>query len=433
MNNALETINRAIASSKHDLNRIEETYDAVVIGAGPSGSAIASLLAEEKYRVLLLDKAEFPRAKVCGCCLSNRAIHLLDDLNRTNVLNKLQAPVVKGFLLSAGQKQLHLPLVNGRVLSRAALDSSLVFEALNAGAHFADGICAQVLESCASSISIKLETHKPMSPATEQASLRQPGRLAQPQQRIIRSRLAIVADGLGGNSLSAEEWPTTVSPDSRVGLATILRTDNSFYEEGVIYMAYGRPGYVGAVLLEDGTLNIAAALRRDFIRETGGPAAAAESILKSGGFFVPPNLTESSWKGTPALTRRRKRVAAARVFVLGDAASYVEPFTGEGIAWAFASALAITPLAKRAIEKWEDSLIEEWTGTYRSKVCRQQDATKVISWLLRHPHLAANAMRFFKMVPAIAEPLVSLVTSSPRTERLSVRNKLKERQACPRK
>ncbi|MGH8049004.1 MAG: FAD-dependent oxidoreductase, partial [Chthoniobacterales bacterium] len=45
-------------------------YDAIIVGAGPAGSVCAATLAQAGRRVLLLDKARFPRDKVCGDCLN---------------------------------------------------------------------------------------------------------------------------------------------------------------------------------------------------------------------------------------------------------------------------------------------------------------------------------------------------------------------------
>lgn len=53
---------------------MREHYDVVVIGAGPAGSVAAYTAATQGLDVLLLDKARFPRFKVCGCCLNARAL-----------------------------------------------------------------------------------------------------------------------------------------------------------------------------------------------------------------------------------------------------------------------------------------------------------------------------------------------------------------------
>ena len=110
-------------------------------------------------------------------------------------------------------------------------------------------------------------------------------------------------------------------------------------------MTCGTGGYLGLVRLEDDRLDLAAAFDADWMRRAGGPGAAAKALLSEAGWPAPFDLLKSTWRGTPALTRQARRLAAERVFVLGDAAGYVEPFTGEGMAWALAAGVAVAPLA----------------------------------------------------------------------------------------
>ena len=58
----------------------ENSFDAIVIGAGPAGSTAAYLLAKGGLHVLVLDKNEFPRDKLCGGLLTRKTIRLLEDL-----------------------------------------------------------------------------------------------------------------------------------------------------------------------------------------------------------------------------------------------------------------------------------------------------------------------------------------------------------------
>ena len=62
------------------------TWDALVIGAGPAGSVTARELARRGRRVLLVDRATFPRSKVCGGCLNGAAIRTLERLGLGRVL-----------------------------------------------------------------------------------------------------------------------------------------------------------------------------------------------------------------------------------------------------------------------------------------------------------------------------------------------------------
>jgi geranylgeranyl reductase family protein len=65
---------------KHETN-----FDAIIVGAGPAGSTAAFLLAKEGLRVLILDKVDFPREKLCGGLLAWKTVNLLERLFHTNI------------------------------------------------------------------------------------------------------------------------------------------------------------------------------------------------------------------------------------------------------------------------------------------------------------------------------------------------------------
>jgi flavin-dependent dehydrogenase len=131
-----------------------------------------------------------------------------------------------------------------------------------------------------------------------------------------------------------------------------------------------------------------------------------------------PALEGAGWHGTVPLTRRPRRLAAERLFLLGDAAGYVEPFTGEGMGWALTSALALAPMALRAIEGWRPSLEASWASRHRELVGRRQLPCRVLAWLLRHPGPSRLALEVAARVPALARwtlermnaPVLSQVT-----------------------
>ena len=99
-------------------------------------------------------------------------------------------------------------------------------------------------------------------------------------------------------------------------------------------------------------------------------------------------------------------MSAERVLVLGDAAGYVEPFTGEGIAWALASAVAVAPLADRAVSRWDDSLGREWGARHRQIVTGRQRMCRLVARILRHPRLAHCAIQLLGWWPRLAAPFV---------------------------
>jgi 2-polyprenyl-6-methoxyphenol hydroxylase-like FAD-dependent oxidoreductase len=163
-------------------------------------------------------------------------------------------------------------------------------------------------------------------------------------------------------------------------------------------MACGAAGYVGLVRLEDGRLNVAAAFDAPALKAAHAPGVAASRVLTEVGWPVPAELPDRPWRGTPALTRRLGRPSGERVLAVGDAAGYVEPFTGEGMAWALASGLAVVPLALRVARGWRPALADVWASGRRA-AARRQRLCRTVAWLLRRPRLARRVFGLLGRVP----------------------------------
>ena len=104
-------------------------------------------------------------------------------------------------------------------------------------------------------------------------------------------------------------------------------------------MHLGAGGYVGLTRCGEGEVHVAAALSVKATRAAGGPVGKMMEILRETGVDV----SRMKVLGTPLLSRRRE-VAGNRVLAIGDACGYVEPFTGEGIAWALRGAVGAAEL-----------------------------------------------------------------------------------------
>jgi flavin-dependent dehydrogenase len=145
------------------------------------------------------------------------------------------------------------------------------------------------------------------------------------------------------------------------------------------------------------------------VKSAGGPGPLAESIIAAAGFPSVPGLAQLPWKGTPHLTRRPARLGGERLLTLGDAAGYVEPFTGEGIAWAIASALLAAPLALEGVRCWNPALVRRWESAHRKGVARRQAVCRLTAAVLRRPALTGVAVRALAMLPALARPLFGVM------------------------
>jgi flavin-dependent dehydrogenase len=181
-------------------------------------------------------------------------------------------------------------------------------------------------------------------------------------------------------------------------------------------MAVGRAGYVGMVRVEDGRLNVAAALEPAFVRRLGTPGAAASEILAEAGFVPVAPLATARWQGTAALVRQTRPLAEERVFLLGDAAGYVAPFTGEGIAWALASAQAVLPLALEAIERWDPRLVREWSGLHWRLIGRRHLVCRAFAMALHRPALTRLGFEFCRLAPTAAEAMARAIGGGRRLQ-----------------
>lgn len=362
---------------------MNQRWDVAVIGAGPAGAMAARQVARRGASVLLLDKAAFPRPKVCGCTLNGAALDTLDRAGLGDLTQSLGARRLDRVLIAMDGRRASLPLPRGVSLSREAMDMALVEAATASGVTFRDRDSARY------------------AGATNGGH-----RVTTSSQNTVEVRVIIVADGLGGAFLKGHpNFATRIALSPRFGAGVTLDRYPTTFDSSAIHMACGTGGYVGAVLLEDDRLDVAAAFDPAYVKQHDGPGSAAAQIMRDAGFDAPANLTREHWRGTPSLTRRRD-VAGERIFVVGDAAGYVEPFTGEGIAWALAGADAVASYAIAAVKDWRPSLADRWRQCHRRLVNRRQVACRVLSWLLRHPMLMRQAVRSAAYAPMLGRPVI---------------------------
>lgn len=360
--------------------------DAVVIGAGPAGAVVARELARRGCSVLLVDKAHFPRPKVCGCCVNAAAAGTLRRLGLGHVL--AGGVPLRDVRIGAGRRSAAVRLPGGVALSREAFDLALVREAVKAGVQLREGTTA------------KLE-------GGEVSLSERPGS-SRPTLESIRPKVVILATGLSGTDAPPEAG-------SRIGAGVAIPAGAvpAFFTPGTIFMATGRGGYVGLVRVEDGRLDVAAAFDIAFVKASGGLGPAADAVLGEVGWPRVPGFAELPWKGTPALTRRAKALAGERWFAVGDAAGYVEPFTGEGMAWAVAGAAALAPIAARGVLQWKPSYVRDWEVAHRRVLGKRQRVCRVVSRVLRSPALTGQFVRALAAFPILARPVVAAINRAP--------------------
>jgi 2-polyprenyl-6-methoxyphenol hydroxylase-like FAD-dependent oxidoreductase len=93
---------------------MRDLYDAIVIGGGPAGSTVASLLARGGWRVALAERKEFPRRKVCGEYFSGANWPLLQRLGLAESIRQSSGPVIRRVALFAGNSSITAELPGAR-------------------------------------------------------------------------------------------------------------------------------------------------------------------------------------------------------------------------------------------------------------------------------------------------------------------------------
>jgi len=370
-------------------------WDVLVIGAGPAGASVAAQMATAGRSVLLVERQSFPRYKVCGGCLNNHAVALLARLGIADDLHACGARALSTLHLHSGGRRAVLQLPGGLAITRATLDSLLVRAAVAAGCAFLPETTAVVVGEPDVSVGDTVDVRS--------VTLQQTGRT-----RVrATARVVVVAAGLGHQALrEVSAVHDVVAPGARVGVGTVAGPGLCDPIDGVVTMVVGDGGYVGMVGVEDGRVQVGAAFDPAYLKAAGGPTAAVRAILDSAHLPMARDLDGLTWGGTVPLTRRVSAAATRRVFVIGDAVGYVEPFTGEGMAWALSAAEALVPLALRAVHTWDDRIERQWQECCDTLGARHQRRCRVVARVLRYRAVSHTIVATLARHPRLAGMLM---------------------------
>ena len=349
-----------------------DDWDVLVIGAGTAGCTAAATLINQGYRTLIVDRSVFPRAKVCGGCLSPIGVDGLRSCGLGDALSRSEPRPINRIEVFTRGYSACLPLPDYEVIDRYELDQNLINQVKSMGGCFLDSTSASILPD--DSVMI--------SSGSESASL--------------VPKAVVVADGLHGTSLADRpEFNWVLESGSHIGIgATVEHLDSgTVYDR--IRMFTSKSGYLGVAPLSSGASILAAALCPITVK-THGRVGALNQILENSP-VNPEALDAIDWHGVSQLSRFRKKPASGRVLVLGDAMRYIEPFTGEGMSWGIHCARHIVPFVRDIID--ERSIDDGW----------ERCCTRV----LRRRHLTCRLVGAAIRRPALLKPLLRLGSSKP--------------------
>lgn len=352
-----------------------ESHEIVVVGAGPAGAAAACLLARSGAEVLLVDRAVFPRVKLCGGCLAQSGMRLLEANDLGSLPSLDRAPIIERLDLFHAARSMSLPVPPYRVIERASFDQDLVHAAVESGVEFLPETLARIQPD--HTVELKLQ---------------------QSENRTISARVIIVADGIKGASLrgvSGFSWH--IEHRARVGIGAIMGALPDACASDAITMLHGPQGYAGVARTRSGKAIVAAAVDPEWIRSPRD-APLVVALLRDLGLDFDPEAPMQITSGEPSLTRERESIeVGGRVFLIGDATGYIEPFTGEGMTWALQDACMVSGYAHAALAN--RYVPGSWTEQHRRANWQRKAMCKLSTRLLRHSKLTASFISLASSTP----------------------------------
>ena len=283
-------------------------YDVAVVGAGPAGAAaaLAALRSRPGARVLLLDKTSFPRDKSCG---DGIAPHALDELARLGVAHVLadRVPIRRLRLRSpAGTEAACVLARPDYVVPRELFDARLVEAAVAAGAE--------------------LVRHDVRRVGVRAGSVVLDDR--------FEARVVVGADGANGVVRRQLGLPRQDSGTVAVAVRGYARAPDGEPEQLVVMDGRDWPSYAWSFAAGDGTANVGYGMLLPSLKALGAGRRALHGRLAE---LLPGPAPSRLRSHHLPLSTGRPQQPAGRVLLAGDAASLINPLTGEGIFYALLS------------------------------------------------------------------------------------------------
>jgi menaquinone-9 beta-reductase len=297
------------------------TTDVVVVGAGPAGSVAALVLARAGARVRVIDRATFPRDKLCGDTLNPGSLSILDRLGIGPSVRECALPI-SGMVVTGPGAQVCADYpdgLRGMSLTRRRLDQLLVEAAISAGACVETGVAVT----------------EPVTTADGRVvGVRVSGRA---RDAVLGARLVIGADGRGSRIAGGVKLASYARTPRRWAFGAYFSGVGQMTARGEMHVRPG--GYIGVAPLPGGVTNVSVV--RDERKGVLTPKAEQQAIVRRAvdadamlrdRFAGASQISPVTVMGPLAVNARA--AGCPGLLLAGDAAGFVDPMTGDGLRFA---------------------------------------------------------------------------------------------------
>ncbi len=383
--------------------------DVVVVGAGPAGSAAAILLAERGFTVTLLDKAAFPRPKICGEYLSPEAARVLDRLGVLKAVDAAGAQPLHGMRITAPDGTVldgtyptggrwrgyrdHALAVRREAFDRILLERARALPVDVRERHRVTGLIRE--EGAADGAGVGVRAQDADGAAVE-----------------VRGKLVVGADGRA--SVVAHALGL-VRPHRLQRLALIRHVSGieGLGDRGEVYV--DPPDYSILNPVAPGLVNLSLVVPLAHAQPFSGRLETFFEARLKQLRHLPRRLEGMRAEGPlmvmGPLAYRVDEPRVGGVMLAGDAAGFYDPFTGEGLYTALRSAELLAEVAHPALERADVSAaaLAPYTRARRAAFADKARVTRALQFVIAHRRLANLAARVLERRPALLGTLMGVI------------------------
>jgi menaquinone-9 beta-reductase len=367
--------------------------DVLIVGGGPAGSALAWALGRKGIDTLLLERARFPREKVCGDYVDPRGLGILRAMGALEPLERAHpAPISRTATFVDWERQYSGPIPfyglseklapHGYTIPREQLDTAMLAAAQRAGATVHEETAVTALEAGPSGVEV----------------------IAERGAKTVRYRASLIAGADGVNSVVAGSQGLSANDPRRTAVArrAYARVAPSEEESGadIFYDESSFPGYGWMFSGPDGRVNLGVGLLSEARSRFRVHVPSLFSRFVEGLRRHHPRCGEIELVSKPiGGVVKMYGGAGSNHFdggvLVGDAGSFVDPMTGEGITPGIESALLAAPVLASALEAGDctASRLAAYETAFRAYFDPSMAFLDFCAEMLRNRHLARPWLR----------------------------------------